>query len=71
LCRAGNIEEAVEKLRSARKEAVNAAVYNILLQQVLAAKRNNLAWDLWMEVRNYNNIRTNVVGWLSPQRVPR
>lgn len=45
------LDEAVELVRRARKEAANVVVYNTLIGETLKAQRNKLAWQLWMEVR--------------------
>ena len=49
LSRLNKLDEAVGLLRRARLDLVNAAVYNTLIHEVLLKKKNNLAWQLWMD----------------------
>ena len=50
LCESDRLDEAVDLLRRARRDTINAVVYNTLIHQVLMRKKNKLAWQLWMEV---------------------
>lgn len=50
LCREGDLDGAIERLKSTPRDAQNIAVWNTMISECLSAERYQLSYDLFVDV---------------------